>query len=408
MKWVVGIFIGAFTFTAVSAEEPQYWMKITAKDKYERSEVANTGVSIEHVTSEDLVAIGTEAELQAVRATGRLLSSFRLMGPLDFPPQDSEFHNYSELLDALKTLASENPDFITYEVIGKSLEGRDLVSLRFSLASKTTKPAVVFLGTHHAREHLSTEVPLLLAQWLAEQAKKGDADVLRWLETREIYIVPMVNPDGVEHDIENGKYRAWRKNRRLNKGGVYGVDLNRNYGFQWGTGGSSKSPSSDVFMGPEPFSEPETQAIRDFVQARPQITTLLSFHTFSELILYPWGHKYDGITDPRALKVHETMAKTMAQWNRYTPQQASDLYIASGDTTDWAYGSRGIISFTFELDPKMSLGTGGFYPGQAVIQKVFQKNLKPCLYLIEHADNPYRVIDSPSRSYGFSSRILDR
>jgi carboxypeptidase T len=88
------------------------------------------------------------------------------------------------------------------------------------------------------------------------------------------------------------------------------------------------------------------------------------------------------------------MAKKMAEWNGYTPEQSSELYIASGDTTDWSYGAHKIISFTFELDPAGGgFGGGGFYPGPAVIQPVFQKNIEPCLYLLEYADNPARVLN---------------
>jgi carboxypeptidase T len=211
------------------------------------------------------------------------------------------------------------------------------------------------------------------------------------LESRDIWIVPMVNPDGVEWDIASNRYRNWRKNRRNNGNGTYGVDLNRNYGFRWGTGGSSRDPASDVYMGTEPFSEPETRVIRDFVRARSNAKTLLTFHTFSELILYPWGHTHQRLGNERDRAVFETMAQTMSQWNGYRPQSASDLYIASGDTVDWAYGELGIFAFTFELSPK-SLWDGGFYPGAGVIDRVFEANIQPCLYLIEVADDPYRVL----------------
>jgi carboxypeptidase T len=114
------------------------------------------------------------------------------------------------------------------------------------------------------------------------------------------------------------------------------------------------------------------------------------------LILYPWGHKYESIENQKDLMVHKTMAEKMSKWNKYTPQQSSDLYIASGDTTDWAYGQHKIISFTFELDPRNQFGGGGFYPGQDVIPVVFKKNLEPALFLLEYADNPYRVLENPT------------
>ena len=99
------------------------------------------------------------------------------------------------------------------------------------------------------------------------------------------------------------------------------------------------------------------------------------------------------------------MAQTMSKWNGYTPQKSSDLYIASGDTTDWSYGEHRIISFTFELDPK-SMWSGGFYPGQAKIPVIFKKNINPALYLINLADNPYRVLESKSRRLGFQTEIF--
>src|SRR5690606_15216465 len=121
------------------------------------------------------------------------------------------------------------------------------------------------------------------------------------------------------------------------------------------------------------FSEPETRAIRDYVEAHENITILLTFHTYSQLILYPWGYTYDSIANDADRRVHETMATKMAEWNGYTPEQSSDLYTSSGDTTDWAYGVHGIISFTFELDPGSWTG-GGFYPGAGMIPHTVQKN----------------------------------
>jgi carboxypeptidase T len=384
------------TIAGAASDETTYWMKVKATDKYERSRIANTGAVIEITKPDYVIAFGSPKEMRAVKRTGLLQESFIYdFSLMDFPNTDSKFNNYGELLTELKAIADAAPEIVSYEVVGKSVEGRDLVALRIStdLQNSGKKPGIIFLGTHHAREHISTEMPLMLAQYLVSEYKANNPDIVKYIENREITILPLVNPDGSEWDVSTGRYKAWRKNRKKNSSGNYGVDLNRNYGYMWGTGGSSKDQSSDVYMGVKPFSEPETTAVKDYIDAHTNITTLLTFHTFSELILYPWGHKYDSIETARDLKVHQTMAETMAKWNGYTPQQASDLYIASGDTTDWAYGSHKIISFTFELDPKNAFGTDGFYPGQAKIPVVFNKNLKPALYLIEFADNPYRVID---------------
>lgn len=401
-----------FIFTQnVKAEvsEPVYWMKIKAKDRFERSYIADKGVSIESIDKDFVIALGTKSELESLKASGRVLLSFEYKSDklLDFPKSDDQFHNYKELTDELNQLANNNPDLVEMKSLGKTHENRDIWVLRITKDVKVTtnRPAVIFMGGHHAREHISIEMPLMLAKHLVSKAVAQDQKITDLLANREIHIIPMVNPDGAEYDIASGSYQMWRKNRRKNGDGTVGVDLNRNYGYQWGTGGSSSSGSSDVYMGKTPFSEPETQAIRDYVNSFKNITILLSFHTFSELILYPWGHSYDSIAVQQDKLVHETMARTMAKWNGYTPQQSSDLYIASGDTTDWSYGENKIISFTFELDPK-NMWSGGFYPGQAKIPVVFNKNLEPCLYLIDLADNPYRVLQPSRAKYGLNSPLV--
>jgi carboxypeptidase T len=387
----------------VGATDQRRFVQIEASDKVQRSKITNLGASIEAVRSDSVWAIVDPISLKSLRASGfKILGDFDISvargghdGLFDFPPADARFHNASEMIAALRMLEQRHADIVKVSSIGKSVEGRDIWALQINttpehlLAGQSSKPGVIFMGNHHAREHVSAEIPLMLAQHLLEN--RDDTQIAALLDSRDLWIIPMVNPDGVEYDIATANYRMWRKNRAKNRDGTMGVDLNRNYGYKWGTGGSSSSGSSDVYMGPQPFSEPESSAIRDFVTAHQNARVLLSFHTFSELILYPWGHTYDDITDKRDLQVFETMARTMAQWNKYTPQQASDLYIASGDTTDWAYGTHKMFAFTFELSPK-DMWSGGFYPGAKILDKVFQDNLRPALYMIEVADDPYKVI----------------
>lgn len=136
--------------------------------------------------------------------------------------------------------------------------------------------------------------------------------------------------------------------------------------------------------------------------SQKRIKVLLTFHTFSELVLYPWGNTYDDVGQnlgtTEDFKIFKTMAEKMATWNNYKPMQSSDLYIASGDTTDWAYGELGIYAFTFELSPK-SLWGGGFYPGEGAIQSTFDDNLKPMLYLLEYSLNPNRVFQEKAPDF---------
>lgn len=386
---------------SLSVNATEYWMKIAASNKQTRTQIANTGVSIETVKDDYVIAYGSETELAAIKKLGLLqassdLSKESINRPQDFPSQDQAYHNYAELTDELHQMAQANSNIMQLTSLAKTIEGRDIWAVRITndFSKADTKPASIFMGGHHAREHLSIEVPFLFIKYLLDQYRAGNNRIVNLINSRDIHIIPMVNPDGAEYDISDNSYKMWRKNRGHNKDGSYGVDLNRNYGYQWGTGGSSSNTNSETYMGPQPFSEIETQTIKNYIDQHTNITTLLTFHTYSELILYPWGHKYDSISDSRDFSVYKTMAQKMAEWNGYTPEQSSELYIASGDTTDWAYGVHKIFSFTFELDPSDSVwGGGGFYPGASVIGPVFQKNLEPCLYLLDYADNPYRTIN---------------
>ncbi|MEK7691867.1 MAG: M14 family metallopeptidase [Bdellovibrionota bacterium] len=392
----------------IEAEPGMRWVQVAAKDKFERTRIAETGVSIEAVRTDSVWGFADQGSLKRLRARG-----FKVMGVFDpalgrnhdddlkdFPDADSKYHNFDEMLVDLQAVQTANADIASLVSIGKTVEGREMWAIHINtdgealLSGESAKPGIVFFGAHHAREHLSVEVPLMLAKHLL--GNRQDVAISSLLQSRDIWIVPMVNPDGAEYDVSGNKYHMWRKNRRAagngGSGSVYGVDLNRNYSKGWGGQGSSGELSSDIYRGPEPFSEPETKAVRDFVNGHPNVKILLSFHTFSELILYPWGHSYDGVPIKRDEEVFSTMAKTMATWNKYKPQQASDLYIASGDTTDWAYDTHKIFAFTFELSPADMWTGGGFYPGDEIIDRVFEANLRPALYLIDLADDPYRAI----------------
>jgi len=370
-----------------------YSVRVFVKNASERNIIANSGIAIDKVFSDSIAFIGTQQEINQVKALG---FNYRVADisqrKLDFPSDDKSFHNYNEVLNSLDQTASTHPTIASRFSIGKSLEGRELAGIRLSSSKRQDSlPTAIFMGCHHAREHLSVEVPLKLAEYLASQYG-SDKRVTELLDSREVLIVPMINPDGAEYDISSGSYKYWRKNRRKNSDGTYGVDLNRNYGTGFGGSGSSSSTSSDIYHGPEAFSEPETQAVRDWVRSRKKTTVLLSFHTFSELVLWPFGHTNDQVPSQTDQLVFETMGKKMASWNKYTPEKSSDLYLAAGDTTDWAYDELKIFAFTFELTPD-SMFAGGFYTGASAIEPTFKANIEPALYLIEKAENPYSVLN---------------
>ncbi|MFI5361621.1 MAG: M14 family metallopeptidase [Elusimicrobiota bacterium] len=378
----------------------RYWVVIAAGDAASRSAVANTGISIEELRPGRIAGFAAPRALARAQAAGlKVLSADRIsdrVGALGFPAGDKAYHDYAQTVAELKSLAAKAPDIASLYSIGKTLQGRDIWALRLcpdakgSAASKL--PGALFIGEHHAREHLSNEVPLALAGRLVDG--RNDPEIKRLLATRDITIVPMLNADGAEYDIDGDKYHMHRKNMAANGDGSLGVDLNRNYGWGWGGEGASADPSDETYRGPSAFSEPETQAVKAFIEAHSNIKVLLTYHTFSELVLYPWGGSNAPIDDADARKAYEVMAGEMGRMTGYTPEQSSALYVASGDLCDWSWGEHKIYSFTFEMTPK-SMWDGGFYPGTAAIAKSVQLNWRPMLYLIDLADDPLRAGRSP-------------
>jgi len=233
-----------------------------------------------------------------------------------------------------------------------------------------SEPEVLFTVHQHACEHLAVEQGLYILQMLTDEYDVA-SQVTDLVNSREIYIVFDVNPDGGEYDHATGTYRSWRKNRQPNEGSLdIGTDLNRHWSYQWGCcAGSSGDPSSDTYRGPFPFSAPETAAIRAFVESRvvgghQQVTAHIDFHTYGERVLWPYGYTYDALPPDMTVDDHDVfvaMGQAMASLNGYTAGQGSAWYITDGSIVDWMYGTYRIFAFTFELYPRSS-GQGGFYP----------------------------------------------
>ena len=295
------------------------------------------------------------------------------------------YHSAETLERDLRQLAESQPEITELREIGRSLEDRPIWALRIG-ERRASEHKLLFMGCHHAREWVSVEVPYLLAEHLVRNA--GQTPVRDWLQRGEIWVAPMVNPDG--HEYSRTQDRLWRKNRRTNADGSIGVDPNRNYGYMWGTlniNTSSHVPSDATYVGPRAFSEPETQAIRNLV-ARELFRGDITYHSFSQLILYPWGYTLEPIPDSSDLATMTKLAERMQELIRgvhgstYTPQQSSQLYLTAGDTTDWTYGEYGIPSFTIELRPD-SIENGGFILPPDQIQPTFEENLPAALEFIQ-------------------------
>jgi len=300
------------------------------------------------------------------------------------------YHAAASLEEDLRALAASRPELVELREIGRSVEKRPIWALRIG-ERRGSRHKVLFMGCHHAREWLAVEVPFLLARELVQKA--GDEPIAGWLSRGEIWVVPMVNPDG--HEFTRSEDRLWRKNRRPNPDGSFGVDPNRNYGYMWGLldiPTSSHTPSDDTYVGPRAFSEPETQAVRDLI-AVEKFAGLITYHSFSQLVLYPWGYTSEPVADPADREKLESLARTMTQRIRqvhgveYTPQPSSALYPTAGDTCDWAYGTYGIPAFTIELRPK-TVEEGGFILPSQAIAPTWEENRPAAFFLLEQLLSP--------------------
>jgi carboxypeptidase T len=402
--------VAAAADTADDEQVRQYEI-VGPSDSADRSAVAATGVSIDEVDARSVVVTADADQARRLRALGYRLTALdgspdrsegRAAKPFDFPSADSEYHNYAEANAEIDAAVAQYPAILSKRVIGKSYEGRNIVALKISdnVATDEDEPEVLFTHHQHAREHLTVEMALYLVHELTA-GYGADSRITDVVNSREIWVIPDVNPDGGEYDIASGSYRSWRKNRQPNSGSSYvGTDLNRNWDFKWGCcGGSSGSPGSETYRGPRAGSAPEVKVVADFAKSRivggkQQIKAAIDFHTYSELVLWPFGWTDDETTTGMTQDDHDAFAavgEKMADSNGYTPEQSSELYITDGAIDDYLWGTQKVFAYTFEMYPSSS-GSGGFYPPDEVIDRETARNRDAVLQLLENADCMYRSI----------------
>ncbi|XP_076632656.1 carboxypeptidase B [Colletes latitarsis] len=258
----------------------------------------------------------------------------------------SSYHRLEDIHTYLDYLAETFPDVCSVVSIGNSVEGRPLKVLRISNGNQNA-PAVWIDGGIHAREWISPAAVTYIIDYLVENSENLETD---------FYILPVANPDGYEYTFVRD--RLWRKNRKRAIGSsCTGVDLNRNFGYRWGGMGTSKDPCREIYAGSGPFSEPETNAIKNFFEASAaNFKAYLSFHSYGQFILYPWGYDKRVPPDYADLeKVGRQMSSAMRKAgganSGYTVgNSATTLYAASGGSDDWAKAILKMkYAFTVEL-----------------------------------------------------------
>lgn len=278
------------------------------------------------------------------------------------------FFTYPEMLAMLDSMRSKYPQLVTVKkTLGTTttLEGRPLYYVKISdnPDNDENEPEVLYTALHHAREPESLS-QLIFYMWYLLENYSTDVQIKYLVDHTELYFVPCVNPDGYIYNAttDPGGGGMWRKNRR-NNGSSFGVDINRNYGAFWGYDniGSSPSGSSDTYRGTSGFSEPETQAIRDFCNTR-QFRIALNAHTFSNLLIYPYGHT-PSFQTPDSM-IFQAIAADMTECSGFAAGTGDQTvgYVTNGDSDDWMYEEQSTKGKIFSLTPEAGDQSDGFWP----------------------------------------------
>jgi hypothetical protein len=278
------------------------------------------------------------------------------------------FFTYQQMLNVLDSMKSKYPSLITTrQALSSSttLQGRPLYYVKISDNAETAEaePQALYTALHHAREPESLS-QLIFYMWYLLENYNTNAHVKYLVDHTEMYFVPCVNPDGYVYNQTNspGGGGMWRKNRR-NNGSSFGVDINRNYGQFWGydNNGSSPDGNNDTYRGPSAFSEPETQMIRDFCNAH-QFKIALNAHTFSNLLIYPYGYIPSYQTPDSA--IFQKFAGDMAECSGFLVGTGDMTvgYVTNGDSDDWMYAEQATKGKIFSMTPEAGDQDDGFWP----------------------------------------------
>ena len=322
----------------------------------------------------------------------------------------SIYRTYDEVQDKLEEIAS-NYSIATLINLGSSYQNRAIKGIKLSTGGNN-KPAVFFNGCQHAREWVTVMATTYLADQLS-QNYTADNFIQNLLNIVDVYIVPIVNPDGYVYSHTTDRY--WRKNRQPNPGSSYiGTDLNRNWDADWNGGQStSTSPSSDIYVGAYPFSAYEANVLKNYMQSIPNLRGHLDIHSYSALVLGPWGYSNSQTPDhAEVVSLGNAMNNAITNTNGYpftfgTGDANGALYLASGTMPDWSYDGLGALGYTYELRPNSASG-GGFELPESQILDACEENYNGAMEMIIWAADIQAGCTDPSAcNYNANATVDD-
>jgi hypothetical protein len=338
----------------------------------ELNELQTLGFKIE-IIHEDLT------EFYTARLAGRLPDTYK---------------NFSQLESELFFMNVEHPDIVAPRVsIGMTLESRNIWAIKISDNPEIDEdePEILYTAAIHAREVITPEVLLYFMNYLTDNYGT-DPVATDLVDSRELWFIIVINPDGYSYNFDYPSSGGmWRKNRRNNGDGSYGVDLNRNFGYMWGYDdiGSSPAGNDETYRGTGPFSEAESQAYRDFVLAH-DFSMIMNYHSYSNLILWPYGYEMWTYTPDD--NVFSAIGDSISIFNGYTPEISSLLYTVNGDTDDWGYGEQTTKSKIFAMTIEAGGDDDGFWPPAERILPLVSENLQGNIFLGQLAGNVYSIV----------------
>jgi len=291
------------------------------------------------------------------------------------------YYTFNEIEEQLDNLYSDHPNLITEKVsLGQSLEGRDIWMVKISDNPNLDEdePEILYTGLHHAREPMSYMNLFYFMHWLTENYET-DPEATSLVNSRELYFIPAVNPDGLvyNHQIAPNGGGMQRKNMRETcLGSTDGIDLNRNYSYMWGydNTGSSSDGCNETYRGTSPFSEPETQIIKEFVEAH-NFPIALNYHSYGNLLIYPYGYDPSQPVPEDDFTIFVEYGEFMTQDNGYLLGTGIETvgYTVNGEACDWMYGEHNIFAYT----PEIGNSSDGFWPSTMRIVPLAEENLLP-------------------------------
>lgn len=426
MKFILKLLL---FFPGLLYAQQERYSKVEIKLSTEQTiqQVANLGVCVDHGIyhkNKSLITDLSQSEIQTLTNSGiglqileeNILTNLHANFIATLPgceveenediiiPENFEFgsmsgyYTYAEMLEQLDSMHAMYPNLITLRdslpavgSVSTSHEGRPLWMVKVSNNADVDEdePEMIYTALHHAREPGSLTQTIFYLWYLLENYG-DDEQVTAILNNTELYFVPCLNPDGYVYNetLEPNGGGMWRKNRRDNGDGTFGVDLNRNYAHEWGFDDQGSSPltNSNTYRGPSPASEPEIQLITNFVDSH-DFKFALNYHTYGGLLIYPWGYS-DSFT-PDSLE-YSAFSKHMVSKNGYTYGTGTETvgYTVNGDSDDWYYGDTTNREPIYSMTPEAG---NSFWPAQGEIIPFCNENLYPNLWIASYLINYARA-----------------